>query len=165
MAANEFVGTWVLAGHKSINEELDISHESQAFETEMAEWLYGNSDDAVSGLEPVSGLRLSVAGNGTFTELKTSLPEIDWFDAEGVLDDEVNPFSGIYNVSDSRAYLTFKDPPEWSRSEDKARIRYDDGDTKICDSLFVKDDGLVRTISVVSDDLYLNRVILRYERG
>ncbi|MEM6286757.1 MAG: hypothetical protein AAF845_06335, partial [Bacteroidota bacterium] len=43
-------------------------------------------------------------------------------------------------------------------------IRFDDGDTVVCDGLRRDGDALVRTISVVTDGAYPSRAVLRYRR-
>ncbi|WP_221645468.1 hypothetical protein, partial [Nostoc sp. UCD120] len=47
----------------------------------------------------------------------------------------------------------------------KKKLRYDDGDTKIADSIEVQGEQLIRTISVVTDELYLDRVIIVYKKA
>lgn len=163
MSAQSFLGVWNLAASFSVSGELDIDPETDEGKAHLSEWLFGDSHDELDQLTPTTGLQLTVHNNATFTERKTADPEITWFDAEGVQDDDVMPFDGVYTISDGKAYLTLAEPPEWATSADRKRIRYDDGDTVICDSLELFDGNLIRTVSVTSEGAYLDRVVLQYK--
>ena len=163
MSEQSFLGVWNLAGAFSINGELDIDPETEEGKAELADWLFGHSHDDLDLLTDASGLQLTIHNNATFTERKTADPQVTWFDAEGVQDDDVVPFDGVYTIRDGKAYLTLAEPPEWATSADRKRIRYDDGDTVVCDSLEIVGGNLIRTISVTSDGAYLDRVVLQYK--
>lgn len=163
MTEQSFLGVWNLTGSFSVSGELDVDPETEEGKTELSDWIFGNSRDELDQLAPAAGLQLTIHNNATFTERKTADPEITWFDAEGVQDDDVVPFDGVYTVRDGKAYLTLAEPPDWATSPDRKRIRYDDGDTVICDSIEFIGGNLVRTISVTSDGAYLDRVVLQYK--
>ena len=163
MSEQAFLGVWNLAGSFSVSGELDTDPETDEGKTALSEWLHGNSFEDLDQFSPASGLQLTIHNNATFTERKTADPEVMWFDSEGVQDDDVVPFDGVYTVRGGKAYLTLAEPPEWATSADRTRIRYDDGDTVICDSLEIKDGDLIRTVSVTSEGAYLDRVVLQYK--
>ena len=162
MTEQSFLGVWNLAGSFTVGRQLDIDPETDEGKTELSEWLYGDSYDNLDQFTEAAGLQLTVLNNATFTERKTADPEITWFDAEGVQDDDVVPFDGVYTVKDAKAYLTLAEPLDWAISSDRKRIRYDDGDTVICDTLKLIDGNLIRTVSVTSEGIYLDRVVLKY---
>ena len=40
--------------------------------------------------------------------------------------------------------------------------RYSDGDTMVCDTLRRAGDDLIRQVSVITDELYIDRIVLIY---
>jgi hypothetical protein len=162
---NEFIGTWNLVGTFAESGEFQIIEDIEEYRRIYQEWLiaedYGNLDNLVGA----EGLQLTINDDGTFSETKTGNPKIEWFDAEGVLDNRVTPFDGLYKILDNRAFLTVEGLSSWAISSKPDQIRLDDGDTKICDSLRIFGENLIRTVSVITDELYTTRVILSYQKN
>lgn len=157
------IGTWqLIATARSDSEIAFIGEEPDP--AGVADWLNGRS--AAGATVPAAGLLLEIQPNGRFTERRTGTPAVDWFDAEGVLADKPSPFDGTVLQSGLTAYLRPDDIASWARPEDgryaPAVLRYDDGDTKIADSVTRDGPNLLRTVNVVTDELYLTRVVLVY---
>ncbi|MEM8781056.1 MAG: hypothetical protein AAGF26_19800 [Cyanobacteria bacterium P01_G01_bin.49] len=158
-----FVGTWLLMGSISIKSELEFIGETPA-PNSVQNWLSGQSDQLLDTIEPTEGLVLTIDPDGKFQEEKTGNPKIQWFDCEGVLATEVKPFGGCLKFFKSKVYLMADECPSWAKARD-GKLRYNDGDTKICDSIEVKNNRLIRTISVVTDDMYFDRVVVVYTKA
>lgn len=157
-------GVWLLTGATAVDDEVDL--DGLPVEEQIDEWLYGARYDLMDEAEPVEGLKLTIHPDGTFTEAKTGSLRLPWYDREGVLDEEVVPFSGMLKTEATVMYLHLEEPISWASSEDAiraVRVRYDDGDTTICDRLAIVNHQLVRTMSVVTDELYLNKLLLIYQ--
>ena len=150
-------GTWLLTGTFALNSEIPFIDDEPKPDG-VEEWLNGKSPEVLDQIMPADGLKLVIDSDGTFTEEKIGAPQITWYDSEGVLESNVNPFNGTIQESKGTFYLIAED------IEPTGNLRYDDGDTKIADSLTTIGDDLVRTISVVTDELYLDRILLRYQK-
>jgi hypothetical protein len=150
-------GTWILSGTFALNSEIPIIGDEPK-PNGVEEWLEGNSLETLAQLTPADGLKLTISSDGTFTEERVGAPQITWYDSEGVLESNVNPFNGAIQEAEGKFYLIADD------IEPTGNLRYDDGDTKIADSLTVIDGDLIRTVSVVTDELYLDRILLRYKK-
>lgn len=160
------VGTWLLAAAISINSEVDLTETATAGGIDA--WLYGSSNHLLNQAQPLEGLKLTIGADATFAEVKTHALNLAWYDREGVLDEQVTPFDGIVTIEGNLMYLHPEAPIAGALSEAEvrnARVRYDDGDTIICDQIERVNDMLVRTMSVVTDELYLDRTILIYQRA
>lgn len=162
----DIAGTWDLVGVAQAESSAGLIGE----ETDPADvnaWLNGHDDMLLPGAGTASGLRFRIE-NAVFHEELTGSPSVPWFDAEGVLAEEVVPFNGRLIHSADGLYLRPADSPSWAMQADgrhgPAVLRYDDGDTKIADSLRIVGTQLVRTVNVVTDELYLNRIVLIYVR-
>lgn len=161
-----YTGTWLLTAAISTNGAIPIV-DGETEEGAVDAWLYGSSHDMLGQTTPAHGLTLSIAADGSFAEEKTSTPALTWFDSEGVLDARVTPFDGVIHTEGSIGYLLLREPISWATPSDPlraTRVRYDDGDMIICDKLELVGEALVRTMSVVTDELYLDRTVLVYRR-
>lgn len=160
-------GRWALAGSISVKDEIAFV-DGEPDPDGVSNWLNGRDDGLEAGISPASGLELTISEDGRFTETATGKPEVYWFDVEGVLCNDVEPFNGTLLSNEGLLYLLPDGIPSWSAHAQnrygKAMLRYDDGDTKICDSLYLKGDQLLRTVNAVTDELYLDRVLIAYER-
>ncbi len=162
MQNHNFIGIWQLDGSFNSFGQFEILEDIEEYRRIYEQWLRGEDYENLENLTKADGLRLEINADGTFTETKTSDPQIEWFDEEGVSESRITPFDGIYKIFDERAFLTLETPSTLSDTDDAERIRYDDGDTKICDSLRLIDEYLIRTVSVITDELYTTRVLMRY---
>lgn len=166
MIIENLVGTWILIGSILTNSEIKLiggEHDSN----EVEKWLVGKSYELLNQVEPTEGLTLTITSDGRFEEEKTGYPHVSWFDREGVLQSEVTPFQGYLSFHETNIYFIPADLPSWAMpvdKESKMKLRYDDGDTKISDCIERQNDRLIRTVSVVTDELYLDRVIIVYQR-
>ena len=80
---------------------------------------------------------------------------------------EVTPFQGYLSFHKTSIYFLPINLPSWAMPVDREssiKLRYDDGDTKISDCIERQNERLIRTVSVVTDELYLDRVIIVYQR-
>ena len=165
MNIESFAGTWTLIGSTSINGEISFIDE-EPDPNGVRNWLNGKGAALRDEVEPNSGLTLSIAANGSFTEQVEGDPNVYWFDSEGVLVSEVVPFGGFLKLQGENAYLQPSEIPSRATPDDEYNVvlRYDDGDTKICDCINLVGDTLIRTVNVVTDELYLDRVIIVYQK-
>ena len=76
--------------------------------------------------------------------------------------------SGTLAITGECAWLQPDGIPRWSTHAlnryDQAILRYDDGDTKISDTLRLSGERLLRTVNVVTDELYTDRQLIAYLR-
>jgi hypothetical protein len=158
------VGIWQLVATLALHDELPLFDDIPPRLVAIDEWLYGNSHELIRQATPIAGLQLQLNADATFTETKTQDLDLEWYDVEGVSAPSVIPFDGVIRADDDHLYLH---PDTESTLEDPVRsyrVRYDDGDTTICDRAELVQDRLVRTMSVVTDELYLDRSILIYQK-
>jgi hypothetical protein len=161
------IGTWLLTGSISLNSEIKFIGD-EPDPNGVENWLNSNSNNLIAQVEATEGLTLTISSDGKFFEERTGEPKVYWFDREGVLESEVIPFNGHLSFYDSKAFLLVDDLISWAVPSDevsKKKLRSDDGDTKIADSIEVQGEQLIRTISVVTDELYLDRVIIVYKKA
>jgi hypothetical protein len=158
------LGIWQLVATLALHDELPLFDDIPPRLVAIDEWLYGNSHVHIRQATPIAGRQLQIHADATFTETKTQDLNLEWYDVEGVLEPSVMPFDGVIWLDVDQLYLhpdtesTLKDPVR------SYRIRYDDGDTIICDRVELVDGALVRTMSIVTDELYLDRTMLIYNR-
>lgn len=168
MAYQSLEGEWQLVSSASITSEISFINEDEPDPNGVANWLNGFDDNLLESAKLSSGLVLTIKSDGSFTEVVTGKPEVHWFDVEGVLADEVTPFNGVITSNEKGSYLkpvviaTWAIPVEGRYGE--CVLRYDDGDTKIADNLRLIDEHLIRTVNIVTDELYLDRVLVKYKR-
>ncbi|MDF5724554.1 MAG: hypothetical protein PUP91_29645 [Rhizonema sp. PD37] len=161
------IGIWLLTGSISISSEIKFVGD-EPDPNGVENWLNGSSNELIERIELTEGLTLTISSDGKFFEERTGDPKVYWFDLEGVLESEVIPFNGHLSFYDSKAFLLLDELVSWavpSNEVNKKKLRYDDSDTKIADSLEVIGEQLIRTVSVVTDELYLDRVIIVYKHG
>ena len=166
MELTSLVGSWVLIGSVAINSEVAFIGE-ETDPNGVRDWLNGRAGELVGQAETVKGLTLTIADNGAFTEVKTGNPNITWYDQEGVLESEVEPFNGTVVLKGEGAFLVAEEIPNWAQptvNDDGVALRYDDGDTIIAEWLERIDNRLVRTVNVVTDELYLDRIVMVYQQ-
>jgi hypothetical protein len=168
MPDGHFVGPWRLVGTAQAEGQASLIGDDSD-PAEIDAWLNGDGADLIARLGPASGLALVLLDDGTFSERVTGAPALAWFDREGVLSDDVTPFDGMMIEAGQRAYLRPGEMPSWARPVEgrhgPAVLRYDDGDTKIADGLAIVGAQLLRTVNVVTDELYFTRVVMVYARA
>lgn len=165
MQEDNFTGTWDLNGSFDNHGQFEIIKDIEEYRRIYERWLRDEDYENLENLNKADGLRLEIKSDGTFTESKTGNPQLEWFDEDGVSVSKITPFDGIYKIYDDRAFLTLQTPSNLSYTNDPERIRYDDGDTKVCDSLRIVGEDLIRTVSVITDELYTIRILMRYTRS
>jgi len=166
----QLVGEWHLNGYAFV--ETEIEFEGDVPDPEAAEeWLFTGTDVGPLDLMPRSGLELVLHEDGSYSERVTvGGLRLPWYDSQGVQVESPDAGDGTLRESSGHdgAFLHPRDAPPWmtrTRERDRDRLRYDDGDTLICDNVRAIDDSLVRVIAVVTDGLYLNRIVARYGRA
>ncbi len=159
------IGKWNLTGTHSETGEMKIIDDEAKYRSSYFKWLQSDDLSKLSEIEETSGLQLSINEDKTFTEEKTGNPEIEWFDFEGVLDNEMTPFDGELFSLGKRSFLHLGKNKSSINQTNSPQIRYSDGDTIICDNIQIIDGDLIRIVSVLTDELYTNRTILRYEKA
>jgi hypothetical protein len=166
MEISEFLGQWDLVGSVAINSEIAFI-DGEPDPNGVANWLNGFDASLQDQIKPTAGLRLEIRPDARFTEQMSGQPAVYWFDEEGVLTD-VAPFDGHLVETDQGLYLRPDEISEWAMPTEgeygQAVLRLDDGDTKISDNLRLNNGYLLRTVNVVTDELYLDRILIVYTR-
>lgn len=160
------IGTWSLVSASDVeNGQLPVEGWQPG---DVSEWLFNeDSNELIGKVKPQSGLKLRISTDDTFAEIKTGEPRFLCYDRDGVQEDRIIPFAGIVNYEGADGYLLLEEPSEEAISFDPVRAfraRCDDGDTVICDKVRLRDDLLVRTVSVVTDELYTERMLFIFGR-
>lgn len=173
MALEDFQGEWSLIESAAAQSEIEITDDSREEPEGVSAWLNGGEGIPPVETRKASGLLLSIAADGSFAENVSGSPDVEWFDAEGVLalpseGHEIVPFSGMLVPRGQEGYLRPAAVVSWAVPNEgqygSAVLRFDDGSTKIADHIKVVGGRLVRTVSVVTDWLYLHRTFMVYER-
>ena len=166
MSIESFVGTWQLIGSTSTKGELAFI-DNRPDPNGVKNWLKGKAGELISQINSTSGLTLTINQNATFTEEKEGNPEVNWFSNEGVLESKVVPFDGKVKFQADEAYLYPNEISEWAKPRGRKygiALRYNDGDTIIADNISLIDEKLVRTVNVVTDGMYFDRVVIVYAK-
>ncbi len=167
---NELDGAWELIGYQHQTDEIEYEDEDGEDGPRVAEiqaWLRGAelSRAVLEAMPPRTGLQL-VLQNGAFRESVENFSEL-MFDESGVQVNDYQPMSGQLATINSVAFLVPEGVADYARPEpaEDMVVRYDDGDTLVCDSLRIVDGMLARQTSVVTDEIYLERMLLVYRRA
>ena len=112
----------------------------------------------------VRGSILAIGADGGFSQSGECDRPILTYDEEGVQVGGVAEFGGIVREDGERGYLLRREVRSPAARTAPTRLRWDDGDTRVCDSIRVLGSRLVRAICVVTDECYGDRVVLVYER-
>lgn len=169
----EFAGRWELsaaAAQESVDTDYDdgdqvIGDHRVPLDEFNRRWLAGEVFTEEPPFAPLTGLTLTIAEDGTFTE--TGAATVPWFDDEGVLEPKAIPFDGTVATSPGGVFLLGSEGLQNAVFADAAdlRLRIDDGDTGITDLITVDGDRLVRVMSVITDEMYPSRIRLVYRRA
>ena len=166
---NPMQGRWQLAARHFIQSEVEnLDEEGLAPQSALGEWLNGNALDMLADVWETQGLLLDIHADGSFTEQLTGTPKIIWFAADGCMSDP-EPFAGQCTMVGNLGYLLPPEIDRWAIPKEgefaPALLRYDDGDTMISEHVMLDRGRLLRCVNVVTDELYLNRVLLVYDRA
>ncbi len=112
----------------------------------------------------VQGSILAISADSGFSQFGQCDRPVLTYDEEGVQVTGVAEFGGIVREDGGRGYLLRREVQSPAAQNASTRLRCDDGDTRVCDSARVLGGRLVRTICVVTDECYGDRVVLVYER-
>src|SRR5262245_46298324 len=121
------------------------------FEGASDEFLYQDPADPLTQADDdgeVRGSALSVGANGAFSQAGECNRPVLTYDQDGVQVSGVAEFNGVLREEGGRHYLL----TEAAGSAGTGRLRYDDGDTRVCDSARVIGGRLVRTVCVITDE-------------
>lgn len=167
MRNDEIIGEWRLVGFTQATGEAKLIGE-ESDQADIDAWLNGSGEDLAGLAEPAEGLSLTIGEDLTLSEQRHGSPRVTWFDAEAVLVEEVVPIDGPLLGDGAVRYLRPDSIASWAVPVEgrhgAAVLRYDDGDTKIVDAFSLSGERLVRTVNVVTDELYFNRAVLLYAR-
>jgi len=161
------VGSWSLTSYGTIELEVPVD-EDDSNPNALDDWLYARGREGFANLKSASGLRITIREDGSYSEAKAdpSIP-MPWFDSEGVLVESPLPTNGTVRHVGNGDFLhpiQSASGTNRSREKDKDVLRYDDGDTLVCDQLRLENGSLIRIVSVATDELYLNRIIAVYDK-
>lgn len=151
-----FAGTWRLCHWSAVW--------AVEFEGSPDEFLYQDPAGPLTRADDDSevwGSTLSVDANGDFSQSGECDRPILTYDEQGVQVSGVANFGGVIRDDSGRGYLLVGAVAGISTG----RLRCDDGDTRVCDSARVVGRRLVRTICVITDECYGDRVVLVYDRS
>ena len=128
-------------------------------------WLAGEVFTPEPPLAPQTGLTLTIAEDGTFTE--EGAADVAWFDDEGVLEPSARPFDGTVATSPEGTFLLGEEGRQAAVFKDATdlHLRIDDGDTGITDLITADGNGLLRVMSVITDEMSPCRIRLAYRRA
>lgn len=162
---SDFDGNWELTRYGSDTAEIAYDDTDDGpRETEIRAWLIGNEVSMIGNSLPQTGLRITIEQN-RFEESVFRFDEL-MFDVDGVQVNDYQPMSGNLSISERVAFMApdESDKPASLDGTGAKAVRYDDGDTKVCDTLRLSGQMLVRQTSVVTDEIYLERMLLIYRR-
>jgi len=161
----EFDGEWQLDRYQHITDEIAYDdNEDGPRVTEIQAWLIGTDGVSVDAMPRRTGLRMRMKC-GSFSESATAFDEL-MFDVSGIQVNDYRPMSGNLEKINGLTFLVADVVSRFAASDtvDDVVVRYHDGDTTVCDTLRVIDEYLVRQTSVVTDEIYLDRMLLAYRR-
>jgi hypothetical protein len=165
----EFVGDWHLDGYAFV--DTFIGPGEPPGPSDIENWLLAVAGTGWPELEARTGLVLVVRGDGTYSERASGeAPPMLWYDTDGVRTDSPEPTKGVVREVPSRPAVSLHPHTapvreDYPQEDFRGVLRYDDGDTLVSDLLRVEGGSLVRAISVVTDELYFNRVVARSRRS
>ncbi|MEM8671518.1 MAG: hypothetical protein AAGG48_28620 [Planctomycetota bacterium] len=156
----DFSGIWELIGYAYINDELPLINGGTSV-ADMQSWLIGSSDANQKAIESC-GLRIEI-DDGHFSETVTGFSEL-MFDIEGIQVSDYQPMRGRVHSIGSIGFLLPHGVPDYASPsiENELAARYADGDTVVCDSIRLVDNNLIRKAAVITDEFYVDRVVLEY---
>jgi hypothetical protein len=165
----EFVGEWHLDGYALVDTFIGASDPSDL--SAVQNWLLAAAGAGWPEVEARTGLVLVIRRDGTYSERAPGEKlSMLWYDSDGVQTASPEPTEGVVRGVGGRPVVSLHPhtPParaDFPGGDFRGVLRYDDGDTLVSDILRLEGNSLIRAISVVTDDLYFNRVVSRYWRS
>ncbi|MFI1393475.1 hypothetical protein [Streptomyces sp. NPDC020681] len=154
---------YVFTGDDRTGVEAVVGDVQMTLDLLIERWLAGEALVPEPAVEPASGLVLDIGPDLTFTERGAA--EVEWFCEEGVLEPRAKPFDGRIVTKPTGSHLLLSEPVTWAqpyREDVDVPLRMDDGDTKIADTIELVGARLRRRVSVVTDEMYVTRVLYEY---
>lgn len=157
---SKFSGHWQLVGYGYINDELSLI-DGEPGNDEIRSWLKG-SEGFPQDVTAATGLGFLTDGS-KFSETASAFSNL-MFDREGVQVNDYQPMSGRLHFAGDVGFILPDGVPDFAlpKIENDIASRYSDGDTVVCDSLRRVGNDLIRQISAITDELYLDRMVLVY---
>ncbi|WP_423025200.1 hypothetical protein [Undibacterium sp. Ji42W] len=128
--------------------------------------LDGRADFAPPERKAMEGLQLTIYEDGSFyDEAMDPCLHVNWFNNDGELNAYHTTCQGRVSQYESKLFL-LPDIPSFlgTPAESEAGfVRFDDTSTKIVDAINIDKQALSRTISVLTDGIYLCRLYYNYE--
>ena len=157
---SDLSGNWHLVGYNHVNDELPLFDGEPRVE-DIRSWLIG-SVDTQPDVAAVSGLKIEI-DHSSFSEIVIEFSLL-MFDVEGVQVNDYQPMTGRLHVVEQVGFILPDDVPDYASPfiDNGLASRYSDGDTIVCDTLRRTGDNLIRQVSVITDELYLDRIVLTY---
>lgn len=150
-----FEGHWQLVGRAETAVKLMPDGSDDCIKTD--DWLNGEGPDLLNAVTSASGLYLAIDSDGELSEEADENAQFEWYDYDGVLENEAVPHPGQLVEFDGRIVLKTDSSPGGNR--------YRDGDTTISESFRIEttpEHRLIRTISIETDGIYGNRQVYIY---
>ena len=164
-----FVGRWQLAGFNHDDSSIvEAPHCSWGASVSLV--LYASAEELLAQVQPRRGLILEITADGSFSEVADGIVEMPWINVYGEMEHAALPFAGTVLDGGKTALQlrpTVDGAPTWLPpiNLDGPTLRYNDGDTRVHDRVsLIKGGDLHRSVRMVTDDAYLTRICLRYER-
>jgi hypothetical protein len=158
----DLLGVWHLTGYAYVDTHIGPGDPPDP--ADIARWLCAAPGIGWPQVEARTGVELEIWQDASYSErLVGGRIPMMWYDVEGVLVESPEPTEGIVREIIGSDGVSLH-PHGAPQVRSPHVLRYDDGDTQVSDILRIDGDSLVRAISVVTDDLYFNRVVACYGR-
>ncbi len=167
--SEKFEGRWELYAYAHLESDL-LGGKDEVDPSDIQAWLLGDGGGATGNTEDASGSTLLIHGSGRIHEQAESLTNILWFDDEGVQENynSIAPFIGFLVENANGVFARPDKIASWAVPDNtayQARLRYDDYDTLISERFDVNEAELSRTLNVVTDGLYVTRIVMFYRKS
>ncbi|MEO1529540.1 MAG: hypothetical protein AAFX06_29300 [Planctomycetota bacterium] len=157
---SDFSGNWHVVGYDHLNGELSL-FDGEPRAEDLRSWLVG-SNETKPAVTAAGGMKIEIHETA-FCESVTEFSRL-MFDIEGVQVNDYQPMAGRLHIVEQVGFLLPDEVPEYASPSIDSGVacRYSDGDTIVCDTLRCAGDVLIRQVSVITDELYLDRIVLAY---
>lgn len=129
--------------------------------SKIEDWIFGAPKLDAVYLKALEGLRLTLYRDNTYYDeaINPDL-EVEWINEYGELNNFHSTNFGKVKSIDSLIFIASDDS-----SKKLGYVRYSDGDTTVVDSLRFVDDKLIRSVSVVTDEVRFERYFFIYQKS